>query len=104
MLTAFRILYNDESTSVTNMAAGVTLEQAQNYFIGNRFEITEKTFRTAVKVEQLPICSDCKKAFERKFEGNPIEIRCEDCQIQFRITKKTAHERYLDQLRAEQMN
>jgi len=52
-LTAFRIYYNDGTQSVTNMAAGVTLEQAERHFVGKTFEVTETTFRTAIKVEQI---------------------------------------------------
>jgi len=36
-LTAYKITYSDGSTSSTNMAAGVTLEDAEKYFIGQWF-------------------------------------------------------------------
>lgn len=52
-LTAFRIFYDDGSTSETNMAASTTLADAIAYFVGRRFEITETTFRTAVRVEEI---------------------------------------------------
>lgn len=52
-LSAFRVAYDDGSTQDTNMAAGITLEEARAYFVGQRFEATETTFRTAVSVELL---------------------------------------------------
>ena len=52
-LTAFRIHFDDGTSYATNMAAGITLKEAMAYFIGQTFEITETTFRTVVKVEQL---------------------------------------------------
>lgn len=52
-LTTFKITYDDGNVTTTEMAAGVTLQMAQNHFIGHRFEITETTFRTAVKVEKI---------------------------------------------------
>lgn len=53
-LTAYRVFYSDNTHQDTNMAAHVTLEDAQKYFVGNRFEITETTFHTAIRVEKLP--------------------------------------------------
>jgi len=50
-LTAYRVTYDNGDVENVNMAAGVTLQQAQAYFVGQRFEITETTFRTAIKVE-----------------------------------------------------
>lgn len=52
-LTAWRITYDNGDVEEINMAAGVTPEQARAYFIGQRFEVTETTFRVGVKVEQL---------------------------------------------------
>lgn len=52
-LTAFRVYYDDGTSGDTNMAANVTLEEAQKYFVGNTFEVTERKFRTAVRVEKL---------------------------------------------------
>ena len=56
-LTAYRIIYEDGSTSETNMAAGVTLEDAQKYFIGKYFNLgvfpVEKMVQ-AVNVEVIP--------------------------------------------------
>ena len=53
MLSAFLVIYDNGDRQPVSMAAGVTLEQARKYFIGNRFEITETTFRTAIAVEPL---------------------------------------------------
>lgn len=55
-LTAFRITRNDGTSYVTNMAKGVTLEQARAHFIGQTFTeehpATGKETRwTGVKVE-----------------------------------------------------
>ena len=56
-LTAYRITYQDGSTSETSMAAGVTLDQAREYFIGKYFNLgvfpIEKMVQ-AVKVEAIP--------------------------------------------------
>ena len=56
MLTAYRITYDDGSTTETNMAKGVTLDDARDYFIGKRFDIgsypAEKMV-IAVKVEKI---------------------------------------------------
>jgi len=52
-LTAYRVFYDDGSTSETNMAAGVTIDDAARHFVGHRFELTETTFRTAVRVERI---------------------------------------------------
>ena len=101
-LTAFRVYYSDGTSRVTNMATGITLAEAQQHFVGKTFEIIETTSHTATEVVQLPHCSDCKEAFDQKDDGNPNETRCAECQVQFRLTKKTAHQRYLDQLRAAQ--
>jgi len=56
-LTAFEITYSDGSVSRTNMAAGVTLEEAQEYFIGKRFDVgmygIKENMQEAVKVTRL---------------------------------------------------
>lgn len=56
MLTAYRITYADGSQSTTNMAAGVTLDDAKAYFIGQRFDLgvyPEERMVEAVDVEQI---------------------------------------------------
>ena len=56
-LTAYRITYADGSTSVTSMAAGITLEDAQNYFIGHYFDVGAypiENMQTAISVEAIP--------------------------------------------------
>lgn len=51
-LTAYRVTLSDGTSYVTNMAAGVTLEEARAYFIGQPFEqADEKTTLTAVAVD-----------------------------------------------------
>jgi hypothetical protein len=56
-LTAYRITYSDGSTSSTNMAADVTLEDAEKYFIGQWFNLgmygIKENMQTAVKVEVI---------------------------------------------------
>jgi hypothetical protein len=56
-LTAYKITYDDGSTSSTNMAAGVTLDDAKKYFIGKTFTDEDhkgkETKRKAVKVELI---------------------------------------------------
>lgn len=52
-LTAFLVTYDNGDKQPVSMAAGVTLEQAKAHYVGTRFEITETTFRTGVKVEEL---------------------------------------------------
>ena len=52
MLTAFRITYNNGTSYITDMAAGVTLEMAQNYFLGETFEVGDDSL-IVVKVEQV---------------------------------------------------
>ena len=56
MLTSYKITYADGSTTSTNMAAGVTLEDAKAYFIGERFDLgvyPVENMQTAVKVEVI---------------------------------------------------
>lgn len=56
MLTSYKITYADGSTSLTDMAAGITLADAQKYFIGQRFDrgaYPVENMQEAVKVEQI---------------------------------------------------
>jgi hypothetical protein len=51
-LTAYTVTTSDGSFYTTNMAAGITLEQARAYFLGQWFEqADEKTMLQAVAVE-----------------------------------------------------
>lgn len=53
-LTAYRVFMSDGTDYVTSMAADVTLEMAQDYFVGKPFEqADEKTILTCIKVEQV---------------------------------------------------
>ena len=52
-LTSYLVHYDDGDIRATDMAAGVTLKMARDYFLGTRFEITETTFRTCVAVEEI---------------------------------------------------
>ena len=52
-LTTFKITYLNGDVTITNMAVGVTLEMAQKHFIGQKFELSEWTFSTAIKVEKI---------------------------------------------------
>jgi hypothetical protein len=56
-LTAYRITYRDGSTTSTNMAAGVTLEDAKKHFIGAWFNFGDvdgpDVMVQAVSVEKL---------------------------------------------------
>ena len=55
-LTAYRVHLSDGSSYVTEMAAGVTLEDARAYFVGQRFEQSdEKTILEAVAVEPVEV-------------------------------------------------
>jgi L-fucose isomerase-like protein len=54
-LTTFRVFRDDGSSYVTSMAAGVTLEQSQDYFFGQKqWNWTETKCRTVVAVEEVP--------------------------------------------------
>lgn len=56
-LTAYKVTYRDGSTTSTNMAAGVTLEDAQKYFVGKWFArgtYPDDTMKQAVSVESIP--------------------------------------------------
>jgi len=51
-LTAYRVTLDDSSSYVTSMAAGVTLEEARAYFVGQSFEqLDEKTVLKCVGVD-----------------------------------------------------
>tara|TARA_B100000614_G_scaffold262909_1_gene300704 strand:+ start:183766 stop:183975 length:210 start_codon:yes stop_codon:yes gene_type:complete len=53
-LPAFRIVFDDGDIIETSMAAGITLEQAKAYYIGQPFvKADERTFRRGVSVEQI---------------------------------------------------
>ena len=55
-LTAYEITYKDGQTTRTNMAAGVTLEQAKAYFIGKRFDLGvfgNENMQVATDVKEL---------------------------------------------------
>lgn len=52
-LPVFKVTFDDGDVTITSMAANVTLEEAQKYYIGQRFEISETRFHTAVSVTQV---------------------------------------------------
>jgi hypothetical protein len=52
-LTAFRVFLSNGTNYVTNMAAGVTLEEASRYFVGSPLEQHDGSVVTATKVEQV---------------------------------------------------
>lgn len=52
-LTAWRVTYDDGSVEIHDASAETTLADAKAWWVGNRFEINEKTFRTGVTVEQV---------------------------------------------------
>ena len=56
-LTAYRVTYRDGSTTSTNMAAGVTPEDAQAYYVGKWFNFGDvdgpDVMKQAVKVEAI---------------------------------------------------
>lgn len=55
-LTAYRITYADGTISETNMAADVTLAEAEKYYLGNKFDLgcyPKENLQTAIKVEQI---------------------------------------------------
>lgn len=58
MLTAYKVYLNDGSDYVTNMAEGITLDEAKKYFIGQWFTeenqyTGEETHRQAIAVEKV---------------------------------------------------
>ena len=55
-LTAYEITYTNGQKTRTSMAAGVTLEQAEAYFIGKQFNLgvyQVEDIQTAIKIEKL---------------------------------------------------
>jgi hypothetical protein len=56
-LTAYRVTYHDGSTTSTSMAAGVTLDDARAYFIGQWFNFGDvdgpDVMKQAVSVESI---------------------------------------------------
>lgn len=57
-LTAYRVTYDDGSSYCTAMAAGVTLTDARNYFMGKTFvdecpETGRETRRVVTQVEEV---------------------------------------------------
>lgn len=52
-LVGYEITFDNGDTLRTSMAGHVTLWDAEKYYIGKRFEITETTFRTAVSVKKI---------------------------------------------------
>lgn len=53
-LPAFRVTFDDGQTLLTSMAKGVTLADAEAYYVGQSFEHDEtKPMHLGVKVEQL---------------------------------------------------
>jgi hypothetical protein len=61
---------------------------------------------TCITLKIVGICEDCGQPYERLEPKNAKELRCIPCQVQFRITGKSGHERqyeaYKAQLRANQ--
>lgn len=56
MLTSYKTTYTDGSTTLTNMAAHITLADAEKYFIGQCFDLGAypvENMQLAVKVEQI---------------------------------------------------
>lgn len=56
MNTAFKITYADGTTTNTSMAAGVTLDEAREYFIGKRFDLgafPKEKMVEAIKIEEI---------------------------------------------------
>ncbi len=49
----FRVYYEDGTRRDHSMAAGTTLKQASEYYVGNLFEMSEEKLVRAVKVEAL---------------------------------------------------
>jgi hypothetical protein len=55
-LPAFEITYSDGSKSRTSMAAGITLDEARKYFVGEWFNIgsfPDENMQRAVDVVQI---------------------------------------------------
>ena len=55
-LTAYEITYENGQSTRTSMAAGVTLKQAKEYFIGKRFDLgayPQENMQAAIQVKKL---------------------------------------------------
>lgn len=52
-LPAFRIHLSNDLSYITSMAAGMTLEQAREYYIGQSFLQSDDTLARCVNVEQI---------------------------------------------------
>jgi hypothetical protein len=57
-LPAYKVTLDDNSSYITSMAAGITLDKAREYFIGQvqvdeNLETGAETYRTVVSVEQV---------------------------------------------------
>lgn len=55
-LTAYKITYSNGKTTSTSMAAGITLGDAKQYFIGQWFDLgidDKEDMQQAIKVEEL---------------------------------------------------
>lgn len=52
-LTSWKITYVDGTSYKTNMAAGITLEEAEAYFVNQRFEQPDGSMKLVKKVEQI---------------------------------------------------
>lgn len=77
-LTVFRVTYIDHNgqtvTQVHNMAAGVSLTDAQQNYVGNKFytNVEETQWLVGQSVEQLGECPCCKVA-------GTINVGCRTC-------------------------
>lgn len=52
-LTSWKITYLDGSFYLTNLAAEVTLEDAEAYFVNQKFEQADGSMKLVVKVEKI---------------------------------------------------
>lgn len=52
-LTAYRVFLNNGTDYVTSMAAGVTLQQARDYFMGQPLEQSDGSTATVINVEAV---------------------------------------------------
>ena len=57
MLTAYKVYLNDGSDYVTNMAEGITIDDARKYFVGQWFTEEDyngkETHRQAINVQEV---------------------------------------------------
>jgi hypothetical protein len=60
-LTAYEITYEDGSTSRTNMAADVTLEDAARYFVGKRFNVAPYPYEKLIEAVMVAKIEDGRK-------------------------------------------